>query len=42
MEFRDPGGTQVLRLSGRPESDQRDHQALRMCGAGMLRQEYNK
>ena len=41
-EFRDPRRFKVLRLSGRPESDQRDHQALRMCGAGMLRQEYNK
>ena len=42
MELGDSRRFKVLRLSGRPESDQRDHQALRMCGAGMLRQEYNK
>ncbi len=35
-------GLKSVRISRRPESDQRDHQALRMCGAGMLRQEYNK
>ena len=42
MEFRDPRGTQVLRIPRRPEGEQRDHQALRVCGTGMLRQEYNK
>lgn len=36
MEFRDPGGTQVVRIPRRPAGEKRDDQTVRVCGTGML------
>ena len=37
MEFRDPGGTQVVWIPRRPAGEKRDDQTVRVCGAGMLK-----